>query len=85
MLDLVSAIEQALGKKAIIREVPIQPGDVPRTWADGTALREELNYTAQTALTEGTKSYVAWYRRHNHGAQNPMPPEDPATHVSVTP
>ena len=68
VLDLVSAIEQALGKKAIIREVPIQPGDVPRTWADGTALREELGHAAHTSLIEGVNRFVAWYRRNNHEA-----------------
>ena len=63
VLDLVSAIEQALGKKAIIREVPIQPGDVPRTWADGTALREELGYAPHTPVREGVSQFVSWYRR----------------------
>ena len=64
VLDLVSAIEHALGKKAIVREVPIQPGDVPRTWADGSALREEIGPTGHTSLTEGVDRFVAWYRRY---------------------
>ena len=68
VLDLVRAIEQALGKQAIVREVPIQPGDVPRTWADGTAIREELGHTGHTSLTEGVDGFVAWYRRSSpHG------------------
>ena len=64
VLDLVRAIEHALGKKAIVREVPIQPGDVPRTWADGSALREELAPTGHTSPTEGVDRFVAWYRRY---------------------
>ena len=65
VLDLVSAIEQTLGKKAIIREVPIQPGDVPRTWADCTALREEFRVAAHTPVHDGVRQFVAWYRPNN--------------------
>ena len=63
VLDLVTALEEALGKKAVTREVPIQPGDVPRTWADCTALHEELGHTAHTSLTKGVNSFVAWFRQ----------------------
>ena len=79
VLDLVSALEEALGKKAVTREVPIQPGDVPRTWADTTAIREELGHATHTPLTEGVDRFVAWYRRTNlqrptihHGAASPI-------------
>ena len=65
VLDLVSALEHALGKKAIIREVPIQPGDVPRTCADGTALREALGYTAHTAVSDGVERFAQWYRNYS--------------------
>ena len=60
VLDLVSALENAIGKKAVVREVPIQPGDVPRTWADGTALREDLGYAPHVPVREGAKHYVDW-------------------------
>ena len=66
VMDLVSALENALQKKALIREVPIQPGDVPRTWADPTALREELGDTAHTPLREGVKRFVTWSRHYRH-------------------
>ena len=75
--DLVTSLEEALGKKAVTREVPIQPGDVPRTWADGTALREEFGYTARTSLTEGVDRFVGWYRRNHHPAENADPPSGP--------
>ena len=63
VVDLVSAIEDALGKRAIVREVRIQPGDVPRTWADGTALREELGHAAHTPVREGVSQFVSWYQQ----------------------
>ena len=77
VLDLVTALEEALGKKAVTREVPIQPGDVPRTWADCTALREEFGYTAHTSLTEGVDRFVGWYRRNQHPAENADPASGP--------
>ena len=83
VLDLVSALEQALGKKAIVREVPIQPGDVPRTWADCTALREELGHTAHTSITAGVKRFVAWYRRNDPHDDNRY--RDSAASVSARP
>ena len=63
VLDLVTALEEALGKKAITREVPIQPGDVPRTWADCTALSEDLEFSADTPIREGVERFVHWYHR----------------------
>ena len=71
VLDLVNALEQALGKKAIVREVPIQPGDVPRTWADRTALREELGHTAHTSITDGAQGFATWFHRYHAIACDP--------------
>ena len=64
VIDLVSALEQALGKKAETREVPIQPGDVARTWADGTALQEDLGYSPQVSIHKGAKQFVEWIRHY---------------------
>ena len=64
VLDLVAALENALGKRAVTREVPIQPGDVPRTWADGTALQEGIGHKVHTSLAEGVDRFVAWYLRN---------------------
>ena len=73
VLDLVSALEQALGKKALIREVPIQPGDVPRTWADCTALRHRFRTCAQTPIYDGVKRFVYWYQQQTSDAlTNPL-------------
>ena len=64
VLDLVTALENALGKKAVTREVPIQPGDVPRTWADGTALREDLGYSPHVSIRDGVKHFVEWIHHY---------------------
>lgn len=60
--DLISAIERALGKKAIIERLPAQPGDVERTYADVTLARAELDYEPKTAIDVGIAEFVKWLR-----------------------
>jgi UDP-glucuronate 4-epimerase len=62
LTKLIETIEAAVGKKAIIRHLPDQPGDVPRTFADVTRARELLGYVPTTALEAGIARYVAWVR-----------------------
>lgn len=59
--DLISTIESALGKKAIIEKKPEQPGDVPVTYADITKSRELLNYHPHTQIAEGIPKFVDWF------------------------
>ncbi len=60
--DLIGAIEKALGKKASIRRLPLQPGDVDRTFADVSLAGRELGYSPQTDLATGLRQFVAWLR-----------------------
>ena len=59
--ELISAIESALGKKAIIERLPEQQGDMPLTAADITKARELLGYNPQTKIREGIPKFVEWY------------------------
>ena len=61
LLDFVTAIEAALGKKAVRRYLPMQMGDVPATWADCTLLKRLTGYAPQTPVAEGVRRFVAWY------------------------
>ena len=61
LLDFISAIEKAVGKKAVIDSMPMQPGDVYRTWADTTALQRDYHFHPQTPIEEGVKRFVEWY------------------------
>ena len=63
--DLIVAIEKALGKKAVVRRLPMQPGDVERTFADITRARRDLGYEPRTDLATGLKTFVEWFRRTN--------------------
>ncbi|ODS60963.1 MAG: UDP-glucuronate 5-epimerase [Erythrobacter sp. SCN 68-10] len=62
LLDFVTAIEDACGRKAVRNYLPMQPGDVPATWADASLLRELTGYAPQTPVREGVREFVAWYR-----------------------
>lgn len=65
LTTLIKTIEAALGKKAQIRLLPDQPGDVPRTFADVSRARELLGYAPATALEAGIARYVAWVRERD--------------------
>jgi len=62
LLDFVEAIEGALGQRATKQMMPMQPGDVPATWADATLIRDLVGPLPRTEITEGVRRFVAWYR-----------------------
>jgi len=62
LMDFIHAIEEKLGKQAEKNFMPLQPGDVPATWADVTPLIEELGYTPKTKIKEGVGKFIDWYR-----------------------
>ena len=61
--ELISLIEQELGATAQIDRQPLQPGDVPQTFADITKAREILGYNPQTQIEDGIKRFVAWFQQ----------------------
>ena len=62
LMDFIEAVEQALGKEAQKNMLPIQPGDVPATWADVSDLVEDLDYQPGTPIQEGVSRFIAWYK-----------------------
>lgn len=62
LMYFISCLEQALGRKAIMSFLPLQPGDVPETYADIDALIEDIGYRPKTSIEEGIARFVAWYR-----------------------
>ena len=61
LMEFIEAIEKALGKKAKKNMLPIQPGDVPATYADVSDLVEDLGYKPATSVQEGVNKFVDWY------------------------
>ncbi|MBX3306383.1 MAG: NAD-dependent epimerase [Nitrospira sp.] len=62
LLDLIGVLEQALGKKAEKRLLPIQPGDVPATYADIDDLTNDVGFRPNTPVEVGIPRFVKWYR-----------------------
>jgi UDP-glucuronate 4-epimerase len=63
LADYVAAVEKALGRKAERELLPLQPGDVPDTFADVSELERQVGYRPATPVEEGVAAFVAWYRR----------------------
>jgi UDP-glucuronate 4-epimerase len=64
LLDFIEAIEAECGRAAVRNYLPIQPGDVPATWADTALLKSLTGYSPQTPFREGVAQFVAWYRQY---------------------
>ena len=61
LMDYIGAVEKALGKTAEKNLLPLQPGDVPDTWADTEDLGNDVGYQPATPVAEGVKNFVDWY------------------------
>ena len=61
--DLIAELEKALGKKAVKKYLPAQPGDIERTFADVTKAVNKLGYKPNTAIQAGLAKFVQWLRQ----------------------
>ncbi|MDX6443698.1 MAG: UDP-glucuronate 4-epimerase [Blastocatellia bacterium] len=66
--ELISLLEQALGRKAEIDRQPLQPGDVPQTFADISKARALLGYDPQTQIEKGILNFVEWWKENSNQA-----------------
>ena len=64
LMDYISAIEEALGVKAEKELLPLQPGDVPDTYADVDDLVKDFDYKPSMGIEEGVKNFVDWYQEY---------------------
>jgi UDP-glucuronate 4-epimerase len=62
LMNYISALEKAIGKEAKKNMMDLQPGDVPATHADTTALEEYVNFRPQTSVEDGVYRFFEWYR-----------------------
>jgi len=67
--ELIALIESALGKKAVIDRQPLQPGDVPITFADISKAEKMLGYHPQVKAAKGIPIFVEWFRRNQARAE----------------
>jgi UDP-glucuronate 4-epimerase len=68
VLDFIHILEDIIGKKAILKFVPMQPGDVERTWADVEKLKEYVGYSPTTKLEDGLEKFYMWYKAYQGDA-----------------
>jgi UDP-glucuronate 4-epimerase len=61
LMRYIEVLERCLGRKAVIEMLPMQPGDVPATTADVSALEESVGFRPRTPVEEGVAKFVAWY------------------------
>ncbi|MGH8075873.1 MAG: NAD-dependent epimerase [Lysobacter sp.] len=71
LLRYIEVLETCLGRKAERRLLPLQPGDVPDTYADVTALRRDTGYSPSTSIDVGVSRFVNWYREFYDVRDNP--------------
>lgn len=63
LMEFIEEIEANIGKKAIKNMMPIQPGDVPATYADVSDLARDTGYKPKVGVKEGIKNFIEWYRK----------------------
>ena len=65
LMDYIDILEKALGKKAKKEFLPIQPGDVPNTWANVDELVRQFNYQPNTSVENGITKFTHWFKEYN--------------------
>jgi UDP-glucuronate 4-epimerase len=63
--EMVDTLEAALGRKAVLERLPMQPGDVPQTWADLGKAERLLGYRPTTGFREGVERFAAWLEKES--------------------
>ena len=62
LMNYIGALEKALNRKAIINFLPLQPGDVPDTFASVENLKKKFDYNPSTPVIDGVSNFVKWYK-----------------------
>jgi UDP-glucuronate 4-epimerase len=69
LLHMIEVLEQALGKTARKNMLPLQPGDVPESFADIDAIKTDYGFEPTTPIEKGIPAFVEWYRGYSAGAR----------------
>jgi len=67
LMRFIELLETHLGREATKNLLPMQPGDVPDTWADVEALERDTGYAPSTSIEDGVARFVDWYRGYYGG------------------
>ena len=64
LLEFIKLIEKNLGMKAKKKLLPLQPGDVPSTFADISESKRDLKFKPTTQIKEGIPKFISWYKKY---------------------
>jgi UDP-glucuronate 4-epimerase len=64
LMHMIGILEKTLGREAIKEMLPLQPGDVPESFADIDAIRRDYGYEPKTPISKGIPAFVEWYRQY---------------------
>jgi len=64
LMDFITEIGESLGKTPKIEFLPMQPGDMEKTWSDVSELHQDYGYTPKTNIADGVRQFVNWYRSY---------------------
>jgi UDP-glucuronate 4-epimerase len=73
LLHLVRTLESCLGRRAVVRMIPRQPGEALATCADGDGMARDFDFTPSTSVEEGMRRFVEWYLDFHGVASSPAP------------
>jgi UDP-glucuronate 4-epimerase len=65
LLDFIGVLERLLGRTALKKLLPMQPGDVPESFADIEASRRDLGFEPRTTIEVGLARFVEWYKQYH--------------------
>jgi UDP-glucuronate 4-epimerase len=65
LMHMIRVLEKACGRKAQVRFLPMQPGDVPETYADISAIKADFGFEPSTTIEEGIPRFVHWYKSYH--------------------
>ena len=65
LLDFIAVLERLLGRTALRELLPLQPGDVPESFADIETSRRDLGFEPRTMIEDGLARFVQWYKRYH--------------------
>ena len=65
LMEVVALLEQEFGRKAVKEMLPMQPGDVPATYADVEDLAREIDFRPATTIEDGIARFAKWYREYH--------------------
>ncbi|MDC0887424.1 GDP-mannose 4,6-dehydratase [Altererythrobacter sp.] len=65
LMDVISIMEEACGRKAVCDMLPMQPGDVTQTFADISAMKRDFGYSPKVSVADGMAQFVTWFRAYH--------------------